>query len=216
MTMPAVASPEEWEAARARLLVTEKAATHALDALAAERRRLPMVRWRDDYVFEGPDGPVSLLDLFAGRRQLLVYQFMDNGPDDVCPGCTSMTDNTDVPLVRERLAAAETTHVTVSNMPMAQITEVWKQHGWSIPAFSSRGTTFSADCGAGQYFGLTVFLRDDDQIFRTYFTAGRGVDHLLLHYTLLDLTPLGRQEDWEEQPDATPRSIPSFTVDPPR
>ena len=120
--LPEVVSVAQWQAARDQLLVKEKELTRALDALAAERRRLPMVSCDAGTLFEGPDGKVSLLDLFDGRRQLIVYQFMDNGPDDYCPGCSMLTDS--VPR-QEHLNARDTTYVTVSNMPLSQIRAYW-------------------------------------------------------------------------------------------
>ena len=205
MSLPRIVSQAEWEAARHRLLVKEKAATRARDALAAERRRLPMVRVDASYVFQGEDGAASLVDLFDGRRQLIVYQFMDNGPDDYCSGCSAVVDNVGH---LAHLHARDTTYVVVSNMPLAQMTAYWQRMGWSVPFYSSRGTTFSADCGAGNGFGLSVFLRESNTVYRTYFTNGRGVDHLRLDFNLLDLTPLGRQETWEDSPEGWPQSQP--------
>jgi predicted dithiol-disulfide oxidoreductase (DUF899 family) len=198
-----VLSPAEWQVARDELLAREKAATRALDALAAERRRLPMVRFGDEYVFDGPDGKASLLDLFDGRRQLVVYQFMDLGPDDYCSGCSSFTDNVGH---LAHLHARDTTYVTVSDMPLPQIASFWRRMGWSVPFYSSRGSTFGDDCGAGGGFGLSVFLRDGDEVYRTYFTTGRGVDRLRFDFNILDLTPLGRQEDWEDSPAGYPQT----------
>ena len=212
MTTPDVVSAEQWQAARDRLLETEKAATHALDALAAQRRRLPMVRFRADYRFATPHGEATLLDLFDGRRQLVVYQFMDNGPTDYCPGCTAYTDNTDTVAGRTYLQERQTTYVTVSDMPLAQILQYREQRGWSVPFFSSRGDTFSADCGVHGGFGLNIFTRDGDHVFRTYFTNGRGVDRLRFDMNILDLTPLGRSEDWEDKPAGGPRTEGRFEV----
>jgi predicted dithiol-disulfide oxidoreductase (DUF899 family) len=211
-TRPEVVSSAQWQAASDRLLLTEKAATHALDALAAERRRLPMVRFRADYPFTTPDREATLLELFDGLRQLVVYQFMDNGPDDYCPGCTAYTDNTDTVGGRMYLHERQTTYVTVSDMPMPQIERYRRQRGWSVPFVSSRGSTFSADCGTGRGFGLSAFLRDGDEVFRTYFTDGRGVDRLRFDLNILDLTALGRQEDWEDSPNGWPRTEGRFEV----
>src|SRR5262249_45846051 len=136
MALPEVVSPEEWQAARDALLAKEKAATRMLDSLAAERRRLPMTPVTKDYPFQGPDGEAGLLDLFAGRRQMVVYQFMDNGPDDHCSGCASMIDNVgDL----AHLNARDTTFVVVSNMPLLQMDAFWKRMGWTVPFYSSRG-----------------------------------------------------------------------------
>lgn len=206
MALPEVVSKKKWQSARDALLVKEKAATKMLDELAAERRRLPMVKFDDDYTFEGPDGKVSLLDLFDGRRQLVVYQFMDNGPDDYCPGCSTYTDNVGN---LAHLHARDVTYAVVSNMPMDQLSSFWERMGWTVPVFSSRDTSFAGDCGAGDGFGLSVFIRgDDDTIYRTYFTVARGVDRLRFDFNVMDLVPYGRQETWEDSPDGWPQSDP--------
>jgi predicted dithiol-disulfide oxidoreductase (DUF899 family) len=205
MNAPRIVTREEWQAARDALLVKEKEATRLLDAIAAERRRLPMVPFRNDYPFEGPEGKVGLLDLFEGRRQLIVYQFMDNGPDDVCSGCASFTDN--VPRL-EHLHARDTSYAVVSNMPWAQIEALKKRMAWTMPFYSSRGTTFSTDNGAGRGFGLCVFLRQGTDIFQTYFTTARGGDRPRFDFNMLDLTPYGRQETWEDSPLGWPQTAP--------
>jgi predicted dithiol-disulfide oxidoreductase (DUF899 family) len=212
MALPEIVSIQEYEVAREHLLAKEKAATHALDALAAERRRLPMVKYEKEYVFDTPAGKSTLLELFAGGRQLIVYQFMDLGPDRYCPGCTSYTDNTDVATGRAVLHQRDTSYVTVSDMPLSQIETYKKERGWSVPFYSSRGTTFSDDTGAGGGFLLSVFLRDDDDVYLTYYTRGRGVDRLKFDANMFDLTPLGRQEDWEESPQAQPHVEALFTL----
>jgi predicted dithiol-disulfide oxidoreductase (DUF899 family) len=198
---PQVVSAEQWQRERDDLLVAEKEATRALDQLAARRRRLPMVKFSNDYVFEGPDGPRTLLDLFGDKDQLVVYQFMDNGPDDFCPGCTNLSRQvTDLP----GLARGGAAWATVSNMPLAQIEAYKAKQGWTMPFLSSRGTTFAADCGA-DYFMLSVFLRDGDDIYRTYSTTSRGVDRLLFVNNIQDLLPFGRQEEWEDSPAGWPQ-----------
>jgi predicted dithiol-disulfide oxidoreductase (DUF899 family) len=212
MALPKVVSAQEWKVARDSLMTKEKAATHALDALAAERRRLPMVQFGTHYLFETPAGPADLIDLFEGRRQLVVYQFMDLGPDEYCPGCSAYTDNTDTAPGRTDLHRRDTSYVTVSDMPLAQITAYKQRKGWTVPFYSSRGTTFSDDCGAGRGFGLSVFLRDGDKVYRSYFTNGRGVDRLRFDMNVFDLTPLGRQEEWEEPPGGWPRTEAHFAV----
>lgn len=204
MEKPKVVSPEEWQQARDELLKAEKDATRALDAIAARRRRLPMVRFTNGYVFDTPTGPKTLLDLFEGREQLVVYQFMDNGPDDYCPGCTGFTDNVPVEGLTG-LARYGVAWVTVSNMPLAQIEAYKAQRGWTLPFVSSRGTSFADDCGAGGGFMLSVFLRDGDDVYRTYSTTSRGVDRLVFRHSILDLTPYGRQEDWEDSPLGWPQ-----------
>jgi predicted dithiol-disulfide oxidoreductase (DUF899 family) len=204
MEKPKIVSAEEWQQARGELLTAEKEATRALDAIAARRRRLPMVRFAAEYSFDTPDGTKTLLDLFEGRQQLVVYQFMDNGPDDYCPGCTMFTSS--VPAASPgQLAGMDVTWVTVSNMPLAQIEAYKARKGWTVPFVSSRGTSFADDCGAGDGFMLSVFLRDGDQVYRTYSTTARGVDRLVFVNSILDLTPYGRQEDWEDSPPGWPQ-----------
>ena len=196
--IPEIVSAGQWQQDRDELLKAEKEATRALDALAARRRRLPMARFDSNrYVFSTPAGPKTLLDLFAGRRQLAVYQFMDNGPDSYCPGCTHFTSS-----VAGLPALAETgvSWATVSNMPLAQIEAYKARMGWTMPFVSSHGTTFADDCGAGGGFMLTVFLRDGEDVYRTYSTTARGVDRLLFANNIL-----GRQEDWEDSPPGWPQ-----------
>jgi predicted dithiol-disulfide oxidoreductase (DUF899 family) len=203
MNAPPIVTEAEWQQARDELLKAEKDMTHALDALAAKRRRLPMVRFDRDYEFESAAGKRSLLDLFDGRDQLVLYQFMDVGPDGFCPGCTNFTNSvTNLASVNERGVS----FVIASDMPLAQIQSYWQQQGWSVPVVSSRGSSFSADCGAGEGFGLSVFLRDGDKVFRTYHTNGRGVDILLFDDNIFDLTPFGRQESWEDSPAGWPQN----------
>jgi predicted dithiol-disulfide oxidoreductase (DUF899 family) len=203
MEKPRVVPADEWEQERAELLKAEKEATRTLDAIAARRRRLPMVRF-GDYTFEAPNGPRTLLDLFEGREQLAVYQFMDNGPDHFCPGCTAFTNN--VPehgLIM--LAERGISWATVSNMPLDQIEGYKAVRQWTMPFVSSRGTTFADDCGAGDGFLFSLFLRDGDEIFRTYSTTQRGVDRLLFSNNVADLSVYGRQEDWEDSPPGWPQ-----------
>jgi len=202
MNMPEIVSIEEWQAARDDLLKAEKETTRTLDALAARRRRLPMVKFESGYVFDAPGGPTSLVDLFAGRRQLVVYQFMDNGPDEFCPGCTHFT-NTVANLAA--LAETDVSWATVSNMPLDQIERYVAQMGWTMPFVSSYGTTFAEDCGAAGGFMLSVFLRDGEDVYRTYSTTARGVDRLVFANNILDLTPYGRQEEWEDSPPGWPQ-----------
>ncbi len=203
MEKPSIVSAEEWEQERAELLKAEKEATRALDAIAARRRRLPMVRF-GNYTFEAPNGPRSLLDLFEGRDQLAVYQFMDNGPEHFCPGCTAFTNN--VPehaLIM--LAERGISWATVSDMPLDQIEGYKAVRQWTMPFVSSHGTSFAADCGAGGGFLLSMFLRDGDEIYRTYATTQRGVDRLLFSNNIADLSVYGRQEDWEDSPPGWPQ-----------
>ena len=211
MTLPPVVSYAEWQAARDALLAEEKQMTRALDALAARRRRLPMVRIDEEYVFAGADGEaVTLAGMFEGRRQLAIYHFMfaddDHGP---CTGCASWTDNVGN---LAHLHARDTTLALVSRAPQEQIRPFRERMGWALPWYSSHGSDFNADFGVstarGETFGLSVFLRDGDAVYRTYFTRARGVEHLRLDFNLLDLTPLGRQETWEESPEGWPQTPP--------
>lgn len=200
MNYPPVVSREEWLVAREALLIKEKEATRAHDRLNAERRRLPMVKIGEEYFFEGPHGSVSLLDLFEGRRQLIIYHFMF-GPDwdEGCKVCSFLVDNIGH---LAHLHARDTSLVLVSRAPSAKIEPFKKRMGWSIPWVSSYGTEFNADLNAtvddGEYGGVSVFLREGEDIFLTYMTTDRGNDILHGTYNYLDLTPLGRQESWEE------------------
>jgi predicted dithiol-disulfide oxidoreductase (DUF899 family) len=203
MTYPRIVSRDEWLAARAQLLIKEKEATRARDKLNAERRRLPMVKIDKEYRFEGPDGQASLLDLFDGRRQLIVYHFMfDPAWDDGCPSCTNLVDN--IPFRLARIQAHDTSLVLVSRAPLAKLDSYKTRMSWTVPWLSSYGSDFNYDFGVtddeGEKPGLSVFLRAGAQVLHSYSTTGRGVDILLGTYNYLDLTPLGRQEDWEERP----------------
>src|SRR5262245_43471174 len=179
--LPKIVSRAEWLAAREALLIKEKEATRARDKLNAERRRLPMVKIEKEYVFEGPDGKASLLDLFDGRRQLIVYHFMfDPSWDDGCPSCTNLVDN--IPFRLARIQAHDTSLVLVSRAPLAKL-EVYKARmNWTIPWFSSYGSDFNYDFGVtndkGETPGLSVFLRVGEQVLHSYSTTGRGVDIL--------------------------------------
>jgi len=203
VSMPSVVSAKEWQEERDALLVAEKEATRHLDAIAARRRRLPMVRFDNEkYLFETTDGPKRLLDLFDGRQQLAIYQFMDNGPDAFCPGCTHLTDNV---ADLATLADEGVSWRTVSNMALAQMESYWISRGWTVPFASSRETSFADDCGASSGFMLNLFFTDGQQVYRTYATNGRGVDRLLFVNNVLDLAPYGRQEAWEDSPSGWPQ-----------
>ena len=202
MEKPRIVSAAEWQQARDELLKAEKEATRSLDAIAARRRRLPMVKFRSDYEFASPFGPKTLLDLFEGRPQLAAYQFMDNGPDAFCPGCTYFTRNVTALGV---LAENGISWVTVLDMPLSQIEAYKALMGWTMPFVSSRGTAFADDCGVGGGFMLSMFLRDGEDVYRTYSTTARGVDRLLFANNLLDLAVYGRQQDWEDSPPGWPQ-----------
>jgi predicted dithiol-disulfide oxidoreductase (DUF899 family) len=202
-SQPEIVSAGQWQQDRDELLKAEKEATRALDVLAARRRRLPMVRFDNSrYEFSTPAGPKTLLDLFAGQPQLVVYQFMDNGPDEYCPGCTHFTKSV---VGLADLASTGVSWATVSNMPLAQIEAYKARMGWTMPFVSSRGTAFADDCGASGGFMLSVFLRDGQDVYRTYNTTARGVDRLMFVTNILDLAPYGRQEDWEDSPAGWPQ-----------
>jgi predicted dithiol-disulfide oxidoreductase (DUF899 family) len=218
MKLPPVVSPAEWQEAHEQLLAKEKEATRARDALAAERRRQPMVRIDKDYVFEGPDGEASLLDLFEGRRQLIVYHFMFGPSQDAgCDGCSMFVDQIGH---LGHLHARDTSFALISRAPLAKIEAYKRRMGWTIPWYSSFGSDFNVDFGLspetpqpaeyqdGETFGLSVFFRDGDDVYRSYFTNRRGVEALGSVWTFLDLTPLGRQEDWEDSPDGWPQGPP--------
>jgi predicted dithiol-disulfide oxidoreductase (DUF899 family) len=218
MNLPPVVSETEWQAARETLLAEEKDATRARDALAAKRRRLPMVRIDKGYVFEGPDGTASLPDLFEGRRQLLLYHFMFGPNQDAgCNGCSMFVDQIgDLAHIHAR----DTSFALVSRAPIARIEAYRQRMGWTVPWYSSFESDFNVDFGVGpespdpsvyqdgETFGLSVFLREGKDVFRTYFTEGRGVESLGSVWTFLDLTPLGRQEEWEDSPDGYPQTKP--------
>lgn len=214
MNLPQIVSREEWLAAHEQLLAKEKAATRTRDALAAARRRLPMMKVDEKYVFNDPNGKVSLLDLFDGRRQLIVYHFMfastvHGWPSAGCPGCTMFVDQIGH---LAHLRARDTSFALVSRAPLANIEQYKKRMGWTIPWVSSHGSDFNANFGvttdAGETFRLSVFLRDGADIFYTYFTTGRGVEAIGSVWTFLDLTPFGRQEEWENTPAGRPQTPP--------
>jgi predicted dithiol-disulfide oxidoreductase (DUF899 family) len=218
MELPRIVSDAEWQEANEQLRAKEKEATKARDALAAERRRLPMVRIEKEYVFDGPGGKASLLDLFEGRRQLIVYHFMFGPGQDVgCDGCSMVADQT---VHLAHLHARDTSFAMVSRAPIAKIEPYRERMGWSLPWYSSFDSDFNVDFRLspetpqegvyqdGETFGLSVFVRDGDEVYRTYFTNRRGVETLGPVWTLLDLTPLGRQEEWEESPEGRPQGPP--------
>jgi len=207
--LPKIVTRAEWILARNDLLAKEKELTRALDTLAAQRRRLPMVRIEKDYILEGPHHKASLLDLFEGRGQLIVYHFMFAPGTTPCTGCSSFVDNIGH---LAHLHARDTTLVLVSLAPQTEIQPFKNRMGWSVPWLSSYGSDFNQDFGVttkkGETFGLSVFLRDGESIYHTYFTKARGVDRLRIDFNLLDLTPFGRQEKWEDSPEGWPQTPP--------
>ena len=214
--LPEVVSEAEWQAARDALLAEEKKLTRARDALATKRRLLPMTRVDEDYVFDDRSGQVSLLDLFEDCAQLLLYHFMfapgvDGWPSAGCPGCSMSLDDIGQ-FAPVHLRARGVSLAVVSRAPLQNIEAYRKRMGWNCRWVSSAGNTFNVDLGLTtpdeERHGYSVFLRDGDDIFRTYFTANRGTDGLGGVWSFLDLVPFGRQEEWEESPDGWPQSPP--------
>ncbi len=205
---PEIVDAQEWSAARERLLVKEKELTRARDAMAAQRRRMPWMAAEKDYAFEGPAGRVRLLDLFAGRRQLILYRFffepgVSGWPERGCTGCSMMADQVAHPA---HLNARDTTLAFVSRAPQADI-ERWKARmGWELIPWYTLTDDFDADFDVDQWHGTNAFLRtDDDRIFRTYFVDGRGDEALGSTFSHLDITALGRREDFEDSPEGYPQ-----------
>jgi predicted dithiol-disulfide oxidoreductase (DUF899 family) len=205
-----IVTEQEWEAARQQLLVKEKAFTRSRDALAAERRRMPWTLIDKKYQFDGPKGKVSLLDLFEGRPQLIVYRaFFEPGvfgwPDHACRGCSFGADQVSH---LSHLNARDTTLVYASRAPQADITRLKKRMGWERIPWYTITDSFDKDFGVDEWHGHNVFFRDGDKIFRTYFINNRGDEAMGSTWAYLDLTPLGRQETWEDSPEGYPQSAP--------
>jgi predicted dithiol-disulfide oxidoreductase (DUF899 family) len=210
MSTPPVVPPQEWEAAREQLLVKEKAMTRARDALAAERRRMPWLAVEKSYAFEGPDGKASLLDLFDGRRQLIVYRaFFEPGvhgwPEHACIGCSLGADQVSH---LAHLNARDTTLVYASRAPQADIARLKTRMGWEKIPWYTITDSFDADFGVNAWHGHNAFIRDGDRIFRTYFINGRGDEAMGTVWSYLDMTALGRQELWEDSPEGYPQTRP--------
>ena len=206
MQLPPIVSEQEWQEARDALLVKEKEHTHARDALAAERRRMPRMLVEKEYAFEGPDGRVSLLDLFEGRRQLIIYRFfyepgVSGWPEKGCPGCSMVTDQNGHPA---HLNARDTILANVSRAPQPDIKRLKEKMGWEIPWYTLTDD-FEKDFGVEEWHGTNVFLRVGDRIYRTYFVDGRGDEALGSTFSYLDITPFGRQETHEDSPEGYPQ-----------
>jgi predicted dithiol-disulfide oxidoreductase (DUF899 family) len=232
LARPRIVSQDEWLTTRLAHLEHEKAITKEIDRLRAERRRLPMVKIEKDYVFDGPNGKMSLLALFGGRRQLIVYHFMfDPKWQKGCPGCTSYVDALgDLSMLNDR----DTTFIVVSRAPLAKLEAYKALKGWSIAWYSSFGSDFNYDFHVtldesvapieynyrnkaamearkgpngmtGEEHGLSVFFRLDADVFHTYSAYARGTESLTDSYSLLDTTPYGRQEDFEDSPPGWPQ-----------
>ncbi|HET7814706.1 MAG TPA: DUF899 domain-containing protein [Candidatus Baltobacteraceae bacterium] len=209
MKTPSIVSPGEWEAARQSLLLKEKALTRERDALAAQRRRMPWTPVQQQYEFVGPRGSANLLDLFEGRRQLIVYRaFFEpdvyGWPDHACRGCSLMADQV---VHVAHLNARDTTLAFVSRAAQPDIERLKSRMGWEFPWYTLTGT-FDADFGVDEWHGTNVFFRDGETIYRTYFINNRGDEQLGSTWNYLDITPLGRQELWEDSPEGYPQSEP--------
>jgi predicted dithiol-disulfide oxidoreductase (DUF899 family) len=229
---PNIVTQNEWLFARKAHLEREKEITRQFDRLRAERRRLPMVKIEKDYIFDGPNGKRPLRDLFEGRQQLIVYHFMfDPQWEKGCPGCTLYVDALgDLSMLNER----NTTFAVISRAPLSKLGAYKALRGWTLPWYSSYDSDFNYDfhvtldeCVApreynyrsapeldlkygkdsfkGEQPGLSVFFRLDDDLFHTYSTYGRGTESLNDAYSLLDTTPYGRQEDFEDSPPGWPQ-----------
>jgi predicted dithiol-disulfide oxidoreductase (DUF899 family) len=209
MNTPPVVSPAEWEAARLELLVKEKEVTRARDAMAAMRRRMPWLRVEKSYEFDGPNGKASLLDLFAGRRQLIVYRaFFDpdvhGWPDHACVGCSMIADHV---ANLAHLNARDTTLVFVSRGTQPDIVRLKARMDWHMPWYTMLDD-FDVDFGVDEWHGTNAFIRDGEHVFRTYFVNNRGDEALGTTWSYLDITALGRQEEWEDSPEGYPQSAP--------
>ena len=209
MNTPPVVSAQEWETARQQLLVKEKALTRARDALAAERRRMPWLAVEKAYEFDGPKGKASLLDLFDGRRQLIVYRaFFEPGvfgwPEHACRGCSFGADQV---AHLAHLNARDTTLVYASRAPQPDIERVKARMGWTIPWYTITDS-FDTDFGVNEWHGHNAFIRDGDKVFRTYFINSRGDEAMGTTWSYLDMTALGRQETWEDSPEGYPQTPP--------
>ena len=210
MNTPPIVSPSEWAAAREEMLVKEKEHTRARDALAAQRRRMPWTAVEKDYRFEGPDGPVGLPDLFDGRRQLVVYRFfydpgMDRYPERGCPGCSFMADQLSH---LAHLNARDTTLVYASRAPQDEIAGLKERMGWQHIPWYTITDEFDKDHGVDEWHGTNAFIRDGDKVFRTYFINSRGDEAMGTTWSFLDMTALGRQEEWEDSPEGYPQTPP--------
>ncbi|OSC36864.1 DUF899 domain-containing protein [Mycobacterium decipiens] len=209
MKTPPIVSAQEWAIAHQQLLVKEKELTRARDALAAMRRRMPWLAVDKEYEFGGPEGNVNLPGLFGGRRQLIVYRaFFEPGvhgwPDHACRGCSMVADHVGH---LAHLHARDTTLVFASRAPQADIERLKKRMGWQIPWYTIIDS-FDADFGVDEWHGTNVFIRVGDRVFRSYFVNNRGDEALGTTWSFLDITALGRQEDWEDSPEGYPQTRP--------
>jgi predicted dithiol-disulfide oxidoreductase (DUF899 family) len=203
--LPSVVDRQTWEAALDDLRTREKAATRELDAIAAQRRRMPAVEL-PDYTLTGPDGPVRLVDVFGGRSQLIVYHHMwSHDAEWQCGGCTGLTSQ----YVRLGfLDNYDARFVIVTNGAIEEALAYKAKVGNEMDWYSSSESSFGADVGAppGGGFAVNVFLRDGDTVYRTWHTDGRGTEQLSYTFALIDILPWGRQEEWQDSPDGWPQS----------
>jgi predicted dithiol-disulfide oxidoreductase (DUF899 family) len=205
-----VVSNEQWLAAHDEMLAAEKELTQQRDALAAKRRRMPWVAVEKQYVFDGPRGKVSLLDLFEGRRQLIIYRaFFEPGvhgwPEHACRGCSLGADQV---ANLAHLNARDTTLAYASRAPQADIARLKAQMGWEKIPWYTITDSFDADFGVDEWHGHNAFIREGDRIFRTYWINSRGDEAMGTVWSYLDMTALGRQEIWEDSPEGYPQSPP--------
>ena len=205
-----VVSPKEWETAWKELLAKEKELTHARDALVGERRRMPWLAVEKDYQFDGPDGQLTLLDLFDGRRQLIIYRaFFEPGvvgwPEHACVGCSMMADHVGN---LAHVNARDTTVVFASRAPQKEIERLKARMNWEHIPWYTITDDFDKHFGVDEWHGHNAFIRDGDQIFRTYFINGRGDEAMGTTWSYLDMTGLGRQEEWEDSPKGYPQTPP--------
>lgn len=214
INVPPSVSRTEFEAAHQGMLAKEKALTHEKDALAAERRRLPRYKMEKNYVFDGPEGKKSLLELFGGRPQLILYSFMfapgvNGWPDAGCPGCSFFIDNMGN---LDHLRARDVSFVVVSRAPLEKLQQYQKRMGWTMPWYSSANTDFNADIGVttpkGEDHRVNAFYRDGNDVYYTYYTSARGTEQFSSVWNFLDVSALGRQELWEDSPKGYPQSPP--------
>jgi predicted dithiol-disulfide oxidoreductase (DUF899 family) len=218
MKTPPIVSAEEWQAALQEMLVKEKENQRARDALMAQRRRMPWVAVEKEYVFDGPEGRLTLLDLFQARRQLIIYRaFIEPGtgdgdvpglpgwPEHGCVGCSLMADH--IPNLAH-LNARDTTLVYVSRASQADLEEMKTKMGWQHIPWYTITDDFDKDFGVEDYHGTNAFIRDGDRVYRTYFISGRGDEVFVNTWNFLDMTALGRQEDWEDSPEGYPQTPP--------
>jgi predicted dithiol-disulfide oxidoreductase (DUF899 family) len=210
MQTPPIVSPQQWEAARQQLLTQEKEVTRARDALAAKRRRMPWLAVEKTYAFDGPAGKASLLDLFGGCRQLIVYRaFYEPGvegwPDHGCIGCSMVADQVAHPA---HLNERDTSLAFVSRAPQQNIARLKARMGWELIPWYGITDDFDKDFGVDEWHGTNAFIRDGDRVFRTYFLNNRGDEAMGGTWAYLDITALGRQEKWEDSPEGYPQTDP--------